>query len=348
MTTHVLPVNLSLRYKPIRLPTNNFSLCLLQVIRLLFSSGVRQTSVSGEVTQSRLAYENVSGDNIILSSSNDISSLRNMRNVLLELMSEFKTEGSKFTVVGEQKDAFNKRLLLLESEMDGLLKRRVNATTSDATGRTLDYDNFINEKENQVIELEKKIQNLEEKLRVARKRETLLEDEIARLTSAVRAVQNPNITKGELERLTVGAVQFSDLEEKYGRLRAQMVNFAGLFRGQMDKLRSSGVKFEHEAALDQLIRSENLQVSALNGITTVVETREKIVEVPVMESRTKSLIHLLATQMKKNFDKYPKLRDECDSRLFEFFQQEMIDVIEADEMDRIVEIVKYVPDVVKV
>jgi hypothetical protein len=57
---------------------------------------------------------------------------------------------------------------------------------------------------------------------------------------------------------------------------------------------------------------------------------------------------MLASQMKKNFDKYPKLRDECDPRLFEFFQQEIIDVIEADEVERIVEIVKMVPSVVKV
>lgn len=45
---------------------------------------------------------------------------------------------------------------------------------------------------------------------------------------------------------------------------------------------------------------------------------------------------MLAVQMKKNFDKYPKLREECDARLVEFFQQELIDVIEADEMERIV------------
>jgi hypothetical protein len=57
---------------------------------------------------------------------------------------------------------------------------------------------------------------------------------------------------------------------------------------------------------------------------------------------------MLAVQMKKNFDKYPKLRDECDPRLSQFFQQELLDVIEADEFERIVEIVKIVPEVVKV
>jgi len=52
--------------------------------------------------------------------------------------------------------------------------------------------------------------------------------------------------------------------------------------------------------------------------------------------------------MKKNFDKYPKLREECDARLYEFFQQELIDVMESDELDRVVEIVKFVPEIVKV
>lgn len=37
-----------------------------------------------------------------------------------------------------------------------------------------------------------------------------------------------------------------------------------------------------------------------------------------------------------------------DVRLTEFFQQELIDIMEVDELDRIVEIVKYVPQTVKV
>lgn len=70
-----------------------------------------------------------------------------------------------------------------------------------------------------------------------------------------------------------------------------------------------------------------MQVSVASGVVSVVETREKVVEVPIQDARTKHLIHLLASQMKKNFDKYPKLRDECDVRLIEFFQQEIIDLI---------------------
>ena len=40
----------------------------------------------------------------------------------------------------------------------------------------MDYTGLLNEKENQIVELEKKIQNLEERLRRASKREAELEE----------------------------------------------------------------------------------------------------------------------------------------------------------------------------
>jgi chromosome segregation ATPase len=50
----------------------------------------------------------------------------------------------------------------------------------------MDYTNLLNEKENQIVELEKKINNLEERLRRAAARETELENHIVALTSDVR------------------------------------------------------------------------------------------------------------------------------------------------------------------
>jgi hypothetical protein len=47
----------------------------------------------------------------------------------------------------------------------------------------------------------------------------------------------------------------------------------------------------------------------------------KTVEVPVQDARTKTLIHLLASEMKKIYTKYPKLYGEIDPRLSEFFSQ---------------------------
>jgi chromosome segregation ATPase len=172
--------------------------------------------------------------------------------------------------MADRGDEFRKRLHLVESEIDGLMRRKVNASTSDSTGRVLDYDQLINEKENQIVELEKKVQNFEEKLRRAARREGELEDEVARLTAAIKAVNTPNVSKAELERLSIGAVQFASLEEKYNRLRGQLQSFGSLYKTQIDKLRTSGVKLENESTLDSLLRSEGIQTSFANGVVNII------------------------------------------------------------------------------
>ena len=122
------------------------------------------------------------------------------------------------------------------------MKRRVNASTSDSTGRVLDYDLLMNEKENQIVELEKKVQNLEERLRRASKREGELENEIVRLTSVIKSVNNSNVSKVALERLAITAIDFEKINEKYNSLRGQMLSFGSLYKTQMDKLKTQGVR----------------------------------------------------------------------------------------------------------
>jgi hypothetical protein len=52
------------------------------------------------------------------------------------------------------------------------MKRRIDFSSRGGEGaRVLDYTGILNEKENQIIELEKKINNLEERLRKATARE---------------------------------------------------------------------------------------------------------------------------------------------------------------------------------
>lgn len=68
----------------------------------------------------------------------------------------------------------------------------------------------------------------------------------------------------------------------------------------------------------------------------------------MQDARTKHLIHLLSSEFKRLFYKYPKIQTEIDGNLAEFLQQEIIDVMEADEMDRLIEIVKIKPEIIKV
>lgn len=56
-----------------------------------------------------------------------------------------------------------------------------------------------------------------------------------------------------------------------------------------------------------MIRSENIDVSVVGGILNLGDYREKVVEIPVSDARTKHLIHMLAVQMKKFVERYPKL-----------------------------------------
>lgn len=58
-----------------------------------------------------------------------------------------------------------------------------------------------------------------------------------------------------------------------------------------------------------MIRSEGVSVSLVNGLVNLVDYKDRVVEVPVSDARTKHLIHMLAVQMKKFFEKYPKLRE---------------------------------------
>ena len=45
-------------------------------------------------------------------------------------------------------------MILLEHELEGMMRRKINYGTRDETGeRTLDYSNMLNEKENQIVEL---------------------------------------------------------------------------------------------------------------------------------------------------------------------------------------------------
>lgn len=51
-----------------------------------------------------------------------------------------------------------------------------------------------------------------------------------------------------------------------------------------------------------------MNVSIANGMVNVIDFKDRVVEVPVSDARTKHLVHMLAVQMKKFFAKYPKLR----------------------------------------
>lgn len=147
------------------------------------------------------------------------------------------------------------------------------------------------------------------------------------------------------------AIERRKMQDDYDRLREQFQAAISIYQNQIEKIKKDnpGIRIDVDTRLFEMLREQRLSVFKLAGdIVHLERFSERTVEVPVQDARTKHLMHLLAVQMKKFTAKYPKLNQEMDGRLTEFFQQELIDVMEVDELDRIVEIVKYVPHTVKV
>lgn len=83
----------------------------------------------------------------------------------------------------------------------------------------------------------------------------------------------------------------------------------------------SNDRFDFEGDITNILQRAGVQTYVINGFTTVEVRSDKTVEVPVQDARTKHLIHLLATNLKTLSGKYPKLLNELDKQLVEFFQQ---------------------------
>ena len=167
-------------------------------------------------------------------------------------------------------------------------------------------------------------------MRRASGREQELESEIVRLRNAMTKLEKPGVSRSDIESLLRSSADYKTLEGKYASLKERLGGFSSIMKTHIDKLKGSGIKFEFESEINTLIRSEGVGSSVVNGVVNIIDYQDRVVEVPVSDSRTKHLIHMMAVQMKKFFSKYPKLYSECDSRLTEFFQQELIDIIEVD------------------
>lgn len=59
----------------------------------------------------------------------------------------------------------------------------------------MDYTSILNDKENEIVTLSKKIQNLENRLKLKNEAEGDLKKEVERLTNALNAVNRPEVAR---------------------------------------------------------------------------------------------------------------------------------------------------------
>jgi len=106
-------------------------------------------------------------------------------------------------------------------------------------------------------------------------------------------------------------------------LKANFASAASIWKTQLSKFVSKypSERAELDYEITNLLQRASVTAYSINGIETIEIHSEKTVEVPVQDSRTKHLIHLLATNLRNLSNKYPKLLTEIDTKLVEFFQQ---------------------------
>jgi hypothetical protein len=113
-----------------------------------------------------LRYASELNNSIVISGSSEYSKIASLKDAILELKSNYFNPNNGLSVQGEARDELDRRFLLIEHELDGLLRRRIQYSTKDQQGgeRYIDFTQLLNEKETKIIELEKRIQNLEGRL----------------------------------------------------------------------------------------------------------------------------------------------------------------------------------------
>ena len=150
------------------------------------------------------------------------------------------------------------------------------------------------------------------------------------------------------------SLQYTTLLFDYQRIKENFSVAATIFADAVEKLKSQNVRLvlpQEISNLFELLQREKIvafQVPVGNIFVELEGNSCKTVEVPVQDARTKHLIHLLSKEFRKIYYKYPKIQGEIDENLAEFLQQEIIDVIEVDEMEKLVQIVKIQPEIIKV
>ena len=98
--------------------------------------------------------------------SSDYVQLTNLKNAIFELQSSYFNPKSGLAIKGAESDEAQRRFLLIEHEIEGLLRRRIDVNTKDhvSAERVMNYTQLMHEKESEIIELESRIKNLEGRL----------------------------------------------------------------------------------------------------------------------------------------------------------------------------------------
>lgn len=161
-----------------------------------------------------------------------------MKNAILELRSTYFNPNSGLSVQGQNRDELDRRFILIEHELDGLLRRKIDYSSTDSEGRSrsLDFTTLLNEKENQIVELEKRIQNLEARLKIANTREIELENKIVALKTENLTLRDKSYTGEKLEQALKREAAYDQAQKDLETYRGNFAAAVSLWNLQLSQL----------------------------------------------------------------------------------------------------------------
>jgi hypothetical protein len=182
--------------------------------------------------------------------------------------------------------------------------------------------------------------------------------------------QQQGFTDFEVERILEGFISTMNETKLYEKMQLSLQNYrnsqehlrikenfavaAGLYAELLASLRANSsiqLPLAGENIFELLQREKVVAAQVQSGsvfVNLADSSAARFVEVSVQDEKSKQLIHVLAHEMKRLFLKFPKLQGEIDPSLVEFLQQEVLDVLESESMEKLIQIVKYVPQLIKV
>ena len=142
--------------------------------------------------------------------------------------------------------------------------------------------------------------------------------------------------------------QFDQAQKDLEAYRANFAAAASLWNHQLSQLSAKypNERFALTPELTALLQKSNVITYNTNGVTTLAYARDR--NIPVLEGRTKHFFGLLVLNLRKLSEKYPQIRGELDAEVLEIFNEDLLAQIGVDDLHRIVDIIRYVPQQVRV
>lgn len=131
--------------------------------------------------------------------------------------------------------------------------------------------------------------------------------------------------------------------------KQKMATTSKILKSHIGELKSKGVQIENERQLERIVEGDTgLDIKLSEGLVHIVDNHEKVIEVPVHDEKNQELIRHMSSEIARIYEKYPKIKKEANPKFVDLLSRDVVSSVDNNGLNKIVEIIKYTPEVVKV